>query len=124
MLAKKGGEAARLEQTLKGFVPGRMYSLEVVCFDVKDAAAKRHRPARHPLTVTLGAGAERDESRSWTFVDRRRKEGVKGWGVRCNRHHVVFAARAGQIALALDNAAAPDGTELGVNFISVNPYCP
>ena len=124
VLAKKGGEAARLEQTLKGFVPGRMYSLEVVCFDVKDAAAKRHRPARHPLTVTLGAGAERDESRSWTFVDRRRKEGVKGWGVRCNRHHVVFAARAGQIALALDNAAAPDGTELGVNFISVNPYCP
>ena len=74
--------------------------------------------------LALGAGAEQDKSRSWTFVDRRQKEGVKGWGVRCNRHHVVFTARAGQITLVLDNAAAPDGTELGVNFISVNPYCP
>lgn len=122
VLSKKGGETARLEQTMKGFVPGRLYSLDVVCFDVKDAAEKRHRPARHPLAVTLGAGAEKDERLSWTFVDRRPKEGAKGWGVRCNRHHVVFTARTDEITLALDNAAASDGDKIGVNWIGAWPY--
>lgn len=124
VLSKAQGVSARLEQTMKGFKPGCMYSFDVVCFDAKDVAAKRHRPARHPLTVTLGAGAERDESTSWVFVDRRPKEGVRGWGVRCNRHHVVFTARSEEISLSLDNAAASDGDEIGVNWIGARPYVP
>ena len=120
--AKKGGETARLSQMLKGLVPGRMYSLDAVCFDAKDAEAKKHRPALHPLTVTLGTEAETDKSLSWVFVDRRSKENVRGWGVRCNRHHIVFTARATEIPLVLDNAAAADGDEIGVNGIGVWPY--
>ena len=124
VMSKKGGETAKLVQTLKGLVPGRMYSLDVVCFDAKDVEAKRHRPARHPVSVTLGPEAEKDARLSWVFVDRRPKEGVRGWGVRCNRHHVVFTARAGEIMLAIDNAAAPDGSEMGVNWIGAWPYVP
>ena len=124
VMCKKNGEAARLVQTMRGFEPGRMYSLDVVCFDAKDAAEKRHRPARHPVSVVLGEGAEKDERLSWTFVDRRPKEGVRGWGVRCNRHHVVFTARAREITLALDNSAAADGDEIGVNWIGAWPYVP
>ena len=122
VLAKKGDCAARLEQKLKGLVPGRMYSLDVVCFDAKDAASKRHRPARHPVAVTLGEGAEKDARLSWVFVDRRPKEGVRGWGVRVNRHHLVFTARAGEVTLAIDNSGAQDGSEMGVNWVGAWPY--
>ena len=122
VLRKSGGAAAKLEQTLKGFIPGRRYSLDVVCFDAKDAKAKVHRPALHPLSVALGDGAEKDARLSWTFVDRRKKEGAKGWGVRCNRHHVVFTARSREIMLTLDNSSAADGSETGVNWIGAWPY--
>ena len=121
-MSKENGETAKLVQTLKGLVPGRMYSLDVVCFDAKDVEGKRHRPARHPMSVTLGPGAEKDVRRSWVFVDRRPKDGVRGWGVRCNRHHVVFTACAREINLVIDNAAAPDGSETGVNWIGAWPY--
>ena len=76
------------------------------------------------MSVTLGPEAEKDARLSWVFVERRPKEGVRGWGVRCNRHHVVFTARAGEIMLAIDNAAAPDGSEMGVNWIGAWPYVP
>ena len=115
---KRGAGAASLSQTLKGLVPGRVYSMDVVCFDAKDVAEKRHRPAAMPLSVTLGDGAEKDASRSWVFVDRRPKEGVRGWGVRCNRHHIVFTAKAEEanLAIALTDEA-PEGCEIGVNFV-------
>ena len=122
VLAKKNGAAAKLVQKLKGLVPGRMYSLDAVCFDAKDAAAKRFRPVRLPLAVTLGPEAETDERLSWVFVDRRAKEKVRGWGVRCNRHHLVFTARAEEVELAIDNSAAADGDEIGVNGIGAWPY--
>ena len=122
VLAKKGGETARLSQMLKGLVSGRTYSLDVVCFDAKDAETKKHRPALHPLTVTLGTEADKKENLSWVFVDRRSKEKVRGWGVRCNRHHIVFTARATEIPLVIDNATAAEGDEIGVNGIGVWPY--
>ena len=114
--------ATSLSQTLKGLVPGRMYSMDVVCFDARDVAEKRHRPAAMPLSVTLGDGAEKDASRSWVFVDRRPKEGVRGWGVRCNRHHIVFTAKAEEADLAIALAdEAPEGCEIGVNFVGAWP---
>ena len=122
VLGCRNGEAASLEQTLKGFTPGRKYSLDVVCFDVNDAKTRRHRPARHPLSVALGEGACKDDRQSWVFIDRRKKEGVKGWGVRCNRHHIVFTARTEEIKLTLRTLGAADAGEVGVNWIGVWPY--
>jgi len=34
----------------------------------------------------------------------------------------LFTARAPEIELTLDNAAASIGEELGVNYLSLNPY--
>ncbi len=114
---------ARLSRTVHNLVPGRVYSLDVTCFDAKDAAEKKHRPARHPIEVALGEGAKNDESRSWVFVDRRPKEGVRGWGVRCNRHHFVFTAKAKETELSISLAAdAPEGCEIAVNGIGARPY--
>lgn len=118
------GETA-IRQTLRKLVPGRMYSLDVTCFDAKDAEARNHRPAELPLAVTLGDGAETDASRSWVFVDRRPKDGVRGWGVRCNRHHIVFTAMAEETELAIGlRDDAPADCEIGVNGIGVWPYVP
>ena len=122
VLEKAGDRTSRIGQTLKGLVPGKKYSLDVVCFDAKDAKAKKHRPARHPVTVTLGDGALKDDALSWVFVDRRPVKDTIGWGVRCNRHHTVFTAKSEEVTLAIDNAAASDGDETGVNWIGVWPY--
>ena len=121
LLAKADGKPARIGQVIRGLVPGRMYTMDVTCFDVKDVRTKTWRPAELPLAVTMDATAEKDPSLSWTFVDRRPK-GTHGWGVKVNRHHVVFTARASEIRMMLDNSAAEDGTEIGVNAIGVWPY--
>lgn len=121
VLAKEPGRTTRLSQTLKNLVPGRRYSLDVVCFNAKDARENAVRPMRIPLNVTLGDAAEKIESRSWVFVDRRPKS--RGFsGTRVNRHHVVFTAKATETEFCIDNEDAPDGFEIGVNGIGVWPY--
>ena len=101
--------------------PGRRYSLDVVCFNAKDARENAVRPMRIPLNVTLGDAAEKIESESWVFVDRRPKSRSFS-GTRVNRHHVVFTAKATEIEFCIDNADAPDGLEIGVNGIGAWPY--
>ena len=121
VLAKEPGATTRLSQTLKNLVPGRRYSLDVVCFNAKDARENAVRPMRIPLNVTLGDAAEKIESESWVFVDRRPKSRSFS-GTRVNRHHVVFTAKATEIEFCIDNADAPDGFEIGVNGIGAWPY--
>mgnify|MGYP003342563810 CR=1 FL=1 len=109
---------------IRPFLPISANVLDVVAFDVKDAEAGVMRPARHPISVVLGAGARVDESLSWVHVDRRTKEQIsipRYHGARVNRHHVVFTATAEQVFFSVDNSAAPDGSELGVNWIGCWP---
>jgi hypothetical protein len=121
VLAKEPGKTTRLSQTLKNLVPGRTYSLDVVCFNAQDARDDVVRPMRIPLNVTLGDAAEKDDELSWVFVDRRPKS--RGFrGTRINRHHVVFTAKAAEIPFSVDNEDAPDGFEIGVNGIGAWPY--
>ena len=124
VLVRGKDAASSLSQTLKGLVPGRKYCLQFATFDAKDVKANRVAPRRFAVEATLSDGAEIDKSLSWVHVDRRikgRYEANNGVA-RINLHHIVFTAKATEVELTLDNAAATPGEELGVNYVSLNPY--
>ena len=124
VLVREEGAATTLSQAVKGLTPGRKYCLQFATFDVKDVKANRIAPRRFGIEAKLSDGAEIDRALSWVHVDDRQKgrysanDGV----ARINLHHIVFAAKAPDIELAFDNAAASIGEELGVNYVSLNPY--
>ena len=124
VLVREEGAATTLSQTVKGLTLGRKYCLQFATFDVKDVKASRTAPRRFGIEAKLSDGAEIDRALSWVHVDDRQKgrysanDGV----ARINLHHVVFTAKAPEIELTLDNAAASIGEELGVNYLSLNPY--
>jgi hypothetical protein len=124
VLVRGEGEAASISQTLKGLVPGRKYCLQFATFDVKDVKANRIAPRRFGIEAKLSDGAEIDRALSWVHVDDRPKgrysanDGV----ARINLHHIVFTAKTSNVEVTLSNAAALVGEELGVNYLSLNPY--
>ena len=124
VLVRGEGEAASISQTLKGLVPGRKYCLQFATFDVKDVKANRIAPRRFGIEAKLSDGAEIDRALSWVHVDDRQKgrysanDGV----ARINLHHIVFTAKTSNVEVTLSNAAALVGEELGVNYLSLNPY--
>ena len=120
---RRGAAPNSLSQKAKGFVPGRLYSLQFVTFDVKGAKEKKPLDRKVALKATLGAGAEIRKDLSWTWVDRR-KAGGRGYheqGV-VNLTRIVFRATAPELSLTFDDADASQGEELGVTYISLNPY--
>ena len=86
--------------------------------------ANRIAPRRFGIAATLSGGVEVDKALSWVHVDERIKgryemnDGI----ARINLHHIVFTARSQEVELTIDNAAASPGEELGVNYLSLNPY--
>jgi hypothetical protein len=124
VLVREEGKTASISQKIGGLSVGRKYCLQFATFDVKDVKANRVAPRRFGVSATLGDGAKIDASRSWVHVDRRIKgryatnDGV----ARINLHHTVFVAESEEIDLTIDNAAAEAGEELGVNYVSLNPY--
>ena len=124
VLVRREGEASSLSQTVRGLVPGRKYCLQFATFDVKDVKANRIAPRRFGISATFSGGAEIDKSLSWVHVDRRIKGryAVNNGVARINLHHIVFTARVSSVELSLDNITAVPGEELGVNYVSINPY--
>lgn len=120
-LVKRPGGSASLVQTAKGLVPGRLYCLRVCLFDAKDVHAKRTAPRRVELEVGLGESACIDRDRSWRHVGKPRP-GRSGEGAFANYEQIVFRATAPEVEIRLSNATAPDGSELGANYISLCPY--
>lgn len=118
------GTPDTLKQTLKGLVPGRAYCLQFATFDVDDMKASHVAPREFGLAATLSKEAELRPDLSWVHIDKR----VKGRyahndGVgRINLHHTVFIARAAEVSLAFDDAAAKAGERLGLNCVSLNPF--
>ena len=105
-------------------MPGRTYCLQFSTFDVKDVKANRIAPRRFGIDVKLGAGAEVRKDLSWVHVDERTK-GRYDFNdnvARVNLHHVVFMAKTSNVEVTLSNADASAGEELGVNYLSLNPY--
>ena len=123
-LVRDEGAPASLTQVAKGLVPGRKYCLQFATFDVKDVRAFRIAPRRFGVEARLSDGAEVDKELSWTHVDERIKGryAINDGVARINLHHIVFTAKAGTVEIALDNAVAAPGEELGINFVSLNPY--
>lgn len=118
----RGAENAnRLEQTIRGLVPGRTYCLQAATFDAKDVRIGRNAPRKIPLSVTLSSARVLPEL-SWVHKDKRTKLASKHQGARINLHHLVFRAEGAEARVVIDDAPAAPGEELGVNAVSVNPY--
>jgi hypothetical protein len=124
VLVREDGKMASLSQKIKGLTVGRKYCLQFAAFDVKDVKASRVAPRRFGVSATLGAGAEIDATRSWVHVDKRinGRYATNNGVARINLHHTVFTARSNEIDLVIDNAASEAGEELGINYLSLNPY--
>ena len=120
---KVSGETARLVQTAKGLVPGRLYCLQGCVFDLKDVRAKRGDPRRIALELEPDEGVRIEKGLSWRHVSDS-KSNSRTDGAFVNVEHVVFRALAPEVEIRISNAAAPDGSELGVNCISLCPYYP
>lgn len=124
VLSRGEGTEDSLSQTVKGLVPGRLYTLQFAAFDVDDVKAHRIAPRRFGIKATLGASAVVDADRSWVHIDKRVKgryahnDGV----ARINLHHIVFKAQSPEVLLTLDDADAKPGEHLGINYISVTPF--
>ena len=76
------------------------------------------------IAATLSEGVEIDKVLSWVHVDERAKGRyeMNNDVARINLHHIVFTAKSQEVELTIDNAAASPGEELGVNYLSLNPY--
>ena len=117
---------AVLRQTAKGLVPGRMYRLKYITFDVKDVRAKRFNPRKFGITASVGNGARVDPVLTWTHVDRREK-GMYAHNNNCarvNLGQMVFTATKPETEIVFSNETASPGEELGINYISLHPYYP
>ena len=117
---------ATLKQTAKNLVPGRMYRLKYITFDVKDVRAKRFNPRKFGITASVGNGAIVDPALTWTHVDRREK-GMYAHNNNCarvNLGQMVFTATKPETEIVFSNEAAVPGEELGINYISLHPYYP
>ena len=75
------------------------------------------------LDVALGASARIDTDLSWRHVAKPRKRSPRA-GAFVNYEQIVFRATAPEVELRVSNAAAPDGSELGVNYVSLCPFFP
>ena len=102
-------------------MPGRLYCLQACTFDV-DAlrAAKAIRSVPLSVSVVRKDCTIRPEL-SWHHVDTGKVTGGKN-GPRANVLHTVFEANSTEVTVEISNAAAPEGSRLGVNAISLNPY--
>jgi len=120
LFVKRPGETARLVQRAKGLVPGRLYCLQGCVFDAK-AAREGRSAGRADLDLAID-GVEIDKNLSWRHVDKFTRPNKPVAVV--NLVHTVFRATGTEAEISLSNAAAPDGSELGANFISLSPYYP
>ena len=67
------------------------------------------------------SAAERDAKLSWVYSDRRKNRKCEDCA-RVTVHHIVFTARASELALTLASTAKEPSFRLGVNGVCVNPY--
>ena len=117
---------AALSQTAKGLVPGRMYKLRYMTFDVKDVRAKKFNPRKFGIAASVGDGAVVDPALTWTHVDKREK-GMYAHNNNCarvNLGQIVFTATKPETEIVFSNEPAAPGEELGINYISLLPYYP
>ena len=120
---RRGKAPNTLAQTAKRLVPGRLYSLQYATLDPKAVRAGKYLDRKVPLEATLGEGAEIRKDLSWTWVDNRvpRKNGYGKPGM-VNLTRIVFKAKSPELPIAFSDAGAAEGEELGVTYISLNPY--
>ena len=118
ILFVRGRNPCYARQMLKGLEPGRTYQIEFMSFDPKEVKTKRPGHRLHPIRGTLGLGARIVHDKCWTWVDCRNggKEGKYGF---VNLHHMVFVAEAKNAEFMLDDGAAVEGEQIGVNSVAV-----
>ena len=118
LFTKRPGETAYLSQKAIGLIPGRLYCLQGCVFDVK-AAREGYSAGLAALDLSI-EGVEIDEKQSWRHIDKRVTKNKPTAVV--NLVHTVFRATGAEATVSISNAAAPDGSDLGANYISITPY--
>lgn len=121
LLRKSEGAVSKIEQRVKNLVPGRLYRLQCCMFDESAARKGVKCDRRVELDVSF-SGAALAADLSWRHIDRRVTE--KKPNPCINLEYAVFRAEATEATVCISNAKAPEGSGLGVNFISVCPYYP
>ena len=117
---KKGKEySSRVSQSIKHLVPGRLYCFQCCMFDVKAVKNAEKCDRRVELDISI-VGATVLKEFSWRHIDRRVTDKKNNPAV--NLEHIVFRAESAEAALNISNKTAPEGSELGINFISLCPY--
>lgn len=121
---KNGGNTSAVSQVLKNLEPGRRYCLQFVTMDADDVRTRKHNPRIYGITARLPEELELIPELSWLHNDQREKgRYTANSGVaRINLHHIVFEAKASEATIVFDNAGALDGENLGLTYISLNPY--
>ena len=118
----RGDGPNRISQKMSGFIPGETYRLQFVTFDANDAKAHRFAPRKIAIAAELGSGAKILPERTWRYVDRQSSRPGKSSGARVNLNYIMFEAKAPEIELSFNDAAAKPGERLGLNWINLVKY--
>ncbi len=124
VLTRQNGPVNSVSQKASGLQVGRLYTLQFVVADYKDAVAKKIDPRRFGLNVALSEGAEVLPEKTYVHVDKRVKgryahnDGV----ARINLHHITFRARQPEVTITFQDTDAAPGEELAFNYVMLKPY--
>jgi len=111
----------KISQTIKGLIPGKLYSLQFMTADYLDVIAHKVNPRRLGLDAVL-ANAEIIKDKSFVYVDVNGfGSGAKQYG-RTNLHRIIFRATVPETAVTFSDASALPGEELILNFVQLRPY--
>ena len=111
-----------LRQTLKGFTPGKKYTLSYLTCDREAMESNRYKEKAYRLDFELKGAKIR---RNTLFTDPRFSKGkrVKDGKHPCiNQRFVVFTAEKPELELIFHNKAAEPGEKIALNHVSVRPF--
>ena len=108
---------ATLMQTASGLVPGKKYLFYCFVGDYDDLLQGRQDARKLPLDVKVQGARILDHTH---YIGDNTK--VRAGGIRINIHKILFTAERPTATIRFDNADAPAGSQLMLNFVSLRPY--
>ena len=122
LFSRTADEYGELCQTLKGFIPGKTYTLSYLTCDREAMESNRYMEKAYGLDFELkGVRIKRNT----LFTDPRFSKGkrVKDGKHPCiNQRFVVFTAEKPELELIFNNKSAAPGERIALNHVSVRPY--
>jgi hypothetical protein len=108
-----------ISQTVKGLIPGKLYSLQFVVADLADVKGNIINPRKLPVKISI-SNSEIIPNKSYIYVDNRKETKKTKFG-RINLHRIVFRATESISELRF-STQEKSGKELIINHIMIKPY--